>query len=120
MLLLRLSWRNLWRHKRRSLITASAMAIGVALCLWMMALIDGMMNVMTGVMVEQQLGHVQVLHPEYPSSQVMYDTVPQGLLASIDGVEGVKVAAPRLSGAPSTLHTVDRRKGMPSSWRRKL
>ena len=35
-LLFALAWRNLWRHRRRSLITAAAMSIGVGLCMAMM------------------------------------------------------------------------------------
>lgn len=98
MLLVRLAWRNLWRHKRRTLITASAMAIGVALCLWMMALIDGMMLTMREVMVEERMGHVQVVHPDYPGKEVMYDTLDEALLDEVSEVQGLAVAAPRLYG----------------------
>ena len=98
MLLFRLAWRNLWRHGRRTLITAAAMGLGVALCLSMMSLVDGMMTNMRSVMVEQQLGQVQVFNPAYPGKEVMYDTLSEGLLAKVDGAEGVRTVTPRLFG----------------------
>ena len=68
-----IAWRNLWRQKRRSLITAGGMAVGMTLCMALIALMDGMFADMFRVMVEQQLGHVQVHNPEYPGKRVMYD-----------------------------------------------
>ena len=56
-----IAWRNLWRHARRSLITAVAMAIGLAMCMVTVCFQDGMFEDLFSVMVEQQLGHVQVL-----------------------------------------------------------
>jgi ABC-type lipoprotein release transport system permease subunit len=72
----RLAWRNLWRHGRRSLITASAMAVAVALCMAMLAFNDGMYAKLFDVMVEQQLGHLQIHHPAYPTARKLFDTVP--------------------------------------------
>jgi len=52
------------------------------------------------VMVEQQLGHVQVHHPDYPSKKIMYDTLTDvpALLGTIDAFDGTVAAAPRLNG----------------------
>lgn len=98
--LARVAWRNLWRHKRRSLITASAMAVALAMCLAMIAITDGMFSKMFEVLVEQQLGHAQVHHPDYPAKKVLYDTIADvsDVLATVDGVEGTVAAAPRLNG----------------------
>ncbi len=94
------AWRNLWRHKRRSLITAFAMAIGVALCMSMICLSDGMFDKMFNVMVEQQLGHVQVHHPDYPKKGLVFDSLPNrtALLERIDSLEGTVAASAKLDG----------------------
>lgn len=94
------AWRNLWRHRRRSLLTAGAMSVGVALCMATIAFQDGMFDLMFEVMVEQQLGHAQVHHPDYPGRRSMYDTLPEGeaLLQAITAADGVQAAAGRLSG----------------------
>ncbi|MCB9673518.1 MAG: ABC transporter permease [Alphaproteobacteria bacterium] len=91
-MLLRLAWRNLWRHKRRSLITAFAMAIAVALCMATTAFTDGMGRKMFNVMVEQQLGHIQVHHPDYPTGRKLYDTVPEAA-KTMDALEGLPEVA---------------------------
>jgi len=93
------AWRNLWRHKRRSLITAVAMAIGVAMCMTMIAWMDGMYAEMFEVMVEQKLGHVQVHHPDYPKKRLVYDTLEDrdALLARIDALPGTVAANPMLA-----------------------
>ena len=94
------AWRNLWRNKRRSLITAVAMAIGVALCMCMIAWTDGMYDEMFKIMVEQQLGHVQVHHPDYPAKGLVFDSLQDrtALLAEIDGLSGTVAASPRIDG----------------------
>ncbi len=99
LMLWRVAWRNLWRQGRRSMLTVSAMAVGVALCMAMFALIDGMYTRMFDVMVSQALGHVQVHHQAWPADQQLYDTVPEvdALLAAIDADPGVKAATVRLS-----------------------
>ncbi|MBN1335345.1 MAG: ABC transporter permease [Deltaproteobacteria bacterium] len=73
---LTVAWRNLFRQGRRTLITALALSVGVALCMAMWAFADGMMGQMFDLLVTQQLGHVQVHHPEYPTSHSLYDTIP--------------------------------------------
>lgn len=100
-LLFQLAWRNLWRQGRRSLITAVAMAVAVAMCMAMIAFNDGMFGKLFEVMVEQQLGHVQVHHPDYPGKMLPYDTVPEAAatLAAIEGLEHVTAASVKLNGA---------------------
>jgi ABC-type lipoprotein release transport system permease subunit len=98
--LIAIAWRNLWRHKRRSLITATAMAVAVAMCMSLIAFTDGMYRKMEEIMVDQQLGHVQVHHPDYPGSRQLLDTVPNAAatLHTIVATEGAVGATGRLNG----------------------
>ena len=73
------AWRNLWRQRRRSMITASAMAIAVGLCMSVICLNDGTYGKFFDIMVEQQLGHVQVHNPKYPGLQItIYNAYEDG------------------------------------------
>lgn len=101
------AWRNLWRHRRRTLITAAAMGLGVAMCMASIALQDGMFAQMMDVMVTDKLGHVQVHHPDYPARKRAHDTLPAAVVAEVDGLDGVQTVAPRmfafaLAGGPET------------------
>lgn len=100
-MLFQLAWRNLWRQGRRTLITATAMSVAVSMCMAMMALQDGMFVTMFNVMVEQQLGHLQVHHPDYPTGRKPYDTVPNAIATRdrIEALPDVLAAAGRLEGA---------------------
>jgi len=96
----RLAWRNLWRHKRRTLITAFAMAVGVALCMAYLAIADGMFDMMFERMVTAQTGHAQIHHPDYPKQHALFATVKNSdaLEKELRAVEGVSATAGRVFG----------------------
>ncbi len=93
-----MAWRNLWRRKQRTLFTALAMGVGVALSMGSMALQAGIFSEVFDEMVTDTLGHVQVHHPKYPSLKHLHDTLPnaQSLLNKAESIQDVRVVAPRL------------------------
>ena len=64
-LLLQLSWRNLWRHRRRNIILLSAIAVAVAGVVLLNSLLRGMQVDMQNSVVDNLTGHVKVLQPGY-------------------------------------------------------
>ncbi len=96
--LLRLAWRNVWRQRRRSLVTASAMAIGIALCMSIIAFQDGFNFEMRRVMVDQRLGHIQIHHTDYPGRRSMHDALT-GVQARLDYLQ----TRPRVSAMTARL-----------------
>lgn len=99
LVILKLAWRNLWRHRRRSFITATAMAVGAALTLGMVALSDGIYTQMFDGAVRQQLGHVQVHHPSYPARRSLHETMTAAdVLPLLDAIPGVAGVSPRAFG----------------------
>jgi|AMFO01.1.fsa_nt_gi ABC-type transport system, involved in lipoprotein release, permease component len=99
-MLLAMAWRNLWRHGRRTLITAAAMGISVAFVMAMLAYVDGMYRKMADVMINQTTGHLQVSHPDFATKRTMYDTVPDAAAAlkTVAALPGVRGASARLYG----------------------
>ena len=86
-LLITLSWRNLWRHTRRTVVILSAITLGV----WFMVISAGMM---VGI-IEQQLndtifnlvGHAQIHNPKYRDDPAIEHSMPapdEKLLAVLD------------------------------------
>ncbi len=63
--ILRLAARNVWRNRRRSLITMAAISLGLALMIWGRNLNAGSYDEMVKVGVSQMAGHVVVQHPDW-------------------------------------------------------
>lgn len=101
LILLSMAWRNLWRNWWRSVLTALAMAMGMALCMWLLAMYAGMFDTLREVMIERQVGHVQVHHPDYPGRQGMYDTIPDAdeALQTIAALPQTKGVVARMYGS---------------------
>jgi ABC-type lipoprotein release transport system permease subunit len=59
-LYLRLAWRNIWRHKRRTLIIVLAMSMTLALMMWYDGLINGWTDAIYGNAVKVLGGNIQV------------------------------------------------------------
>lgn len=95
------AWRNLWRQGRRSLITAGAMSVSVALCMAMLAISDGMFAQFYDVMVVRTLGHVQIHNPDYPAKHQMQLTLQgaDALVATLKADPEVSRVTERLYGS---------------------
>ena len=59
-LYLRLAWRNIWRHKRRTIIIVLAMSVTLALMMWYDGLINGWTDAIYGNAVKVLGGNIQV------------------------------------------------------------
>ncbi|HVO35918.1 MAG TPA: ABC transporter permease [Gemmatimonadales bacterium] len=114
----RIAWRNLWRNRRRTLITASALAVGFFGAVLMVALDDGIAAEMvdngTGVLT----GQVQLHAREWRKERSLYATIGgdsgtdvAALLARVRAVSGVAAAAPRV-WAGGLLSAGDRTEGV--------
>lgn len=64
MFLLKLSWKNLTRHKRRTIITASALAFGLMVYILMDSLLIGLLNQSNTVLIDTETGHGKILTTE--------------------------------------------------------
>ena len=99
-MLLTMAWRNLWRQRRRSLVTSSALAVGIALCMATICFQDGFYQTVREVIVERTLGHLQMHHPDYPGREHLHDTLQDSTerLAKLDAHPDVLRATVRLRG----------------------
>jgi ABC-type lipoprotein release transport system permease subunit len=59
-LYLKLAWRNIWRHKRRTIIIVLAMSLTLALMMWYDGLMNGFTDAIYGNAVKVLGGNVQV------------------------------------------------------------
>ena len=63
--LLDLSWRNLWRHRRRTMITVLSIALGLTLVIFAKCLNEGAYEQLVHDAVRMQAGHLTVEHAAY-------------------------------------------------------
>lgn len=73
--LLVLSWRNLWRNYRRTLIMLAAIAVGSWAMIFMSSLMRGMVEEMLQNGVTALPGYVQVHHPQYPDDPSIVNSI---------------------------------------------
>ena len=95
---LTVAWRNLWRNKRRSLITAMAMAVAIALCMWLLTLNAGFYVKFEEILIDQKLGHIQIQHPSYNTTKALQDAIPkaQNVIDSIRSLPDTQKLSARL------------------------
>ena len=63
-MLLTLAFRNLWRNRRRTLLTLSAMVVSAALLILALGVFSGMFTDMLASPTEQYPGHLRIPAPE--------------------------------------------------------
>lgn len=62
---IKIAWRNLWRNKRRTLITVASIFFGVLLSTFMTSMQEGTYSKMIDNVVGFYTGYIQIHHPEY-------------------------------------------------------
>jgi ABC-type lipoprotein release transport system permease subunit len=92
-LILKLGYRNLWRNRRRTMLTMSAMAAATALVIFMLGIYDGMIWDMIDSATLDYHGHVKVTEPGYLERRRMQLTIPE------DGLYEQLAADPSVPGA---------------------
>jgi ABC-type lipoprotein release transport system permease subunit len=98
--LLRLAWRNLWRHKRRTWLTASALAFSAMLLVFMITLQLGAYDMMIDVSLRVFTGQMQVQRAGYHDKPQMRTTVPEAtkLAERLRAATGLAAIAARAQG----------------------
>ncbi len=92
MLFLKLSYRNLWRNRRRTLLTMSAMGVATAMVILMLGIYDGMIWDMIDSATLNYHGHVKVTAPGYLDRRKIQLTIPE------DGLHREILADPMVQG----------------------
>ncbi|UCH52587.1 MAG: ABC transporter permease [Pseudomonadota bacterium] len=96
---LRFAWRNLWRHARRTWLTASAIAFSAALLVFMITLQLGAYDMMIDTSLRVYTGQLQVQRSGYLDKPQMRSTVPEAAaLAAELRAAGFPAVAARAQG----------------------
>ncbi len=98
MLSLKLAWRNIWRNKRRTLITMTSIAVAVLLSAVMRSMQEGQYKDMINTTIGSFSGYAQVHANGYWDDKTLENSfvATDSLLNILKDSEGVKAVVPRI------------------------
>ena len=103
------AWRNVWRNKLRSLVVILATAIGLYGSLFMVALMNGMMQQKVDATIENEISDMQIHHPKFLEDENIEYAIPDpGRITDfMSGHEQVEAYCFRskATGMASTAHS---------------
>lgn len=97
----KMAYRNLGRHRRRSFLSALALAIGTALLMFIVAFFEGEMRSSMETTLRLDSGHIQIRDADYDPDKlsVAWEYLienPDQAAAQIEALDQVQTATPRL------------------------
>jgi putative ABC transport system permease protein len=92
--LLILAWRNVFRHRRRTLITAAAISVGLAFMIIMNTMMNGMDKLASRNIIDYETGHFEIFTKGYYREEGMFplDTIiddPEPLFKVVRDLKGI-------------------------------
>ncbi|MCM2265133.1 MAG: FtsX-like permease family protein [Desulfuromonadales bacterium] len=93
-----LAFRNLWRNRRRTLLTLSAMVVSAALLILALGVFSGMIDDMLATTTRLYHGHLVLAAPGYHAHRDLHAHLPEvtAELPALAGIEGRLGSTPRL------------------------
>ena len=93
-----MAWKNLWRNKRRTLITVASIFFGVLVSTVMSSLQDGTYGNMIDMSVKLSSGYLQIQHPEYRDNKSINNIFnpTDEFISEISGIKEITTVAKRL------------------------
>ncbi len=97
-MLVKVSWRNIWRNRKRSLIIMAAVAIGLWCGIFLMAFYNGMIRQRVDTAIYRELSHVQLHHPSFRADHDIRFILEQGhpMLEQVSADPAIQAATGRL------------------------
>lgn len=95
---IKLAWRNIWRNKRRTLITVASIFFGVLLSAYMTSMQEGSYSKMVEIVVKFYSGYMQVHHEDYWENKSINNSFDydQALIDRLKSHPDVDFVIPRL------------------------
>jgi len=95
----RIAWRNLWRHKQRTILMIATVSVGSLVILVLFGLTDGMVGSLTATQIEWNQGNFQVRTATYANDPIPENALsPEQVDAAAAGLASMRTVgiAPRM------------------------
>lgn len=127
-MLIKVAWRNIWRHKTRSMVIMLSVVFGLWAGLFMVAYVNGMIEQRVSTAIEKEISHIQLHHPDFKTDyevkyligngkNILIETgkmqhvksvsgriITKGMIATATGSAGVKINGVEPVSEDSTTH----------------
>lgn len=78
-MIVNIAWKNVWRNKTRSLVVMVAVVIGLVGGIFSVAFMVGMIEQRMSALVNNEISHIQVHHPDFIHDSDLKFYIPNGL-----------------------------------------
>ncbi len=97
LMIVKVAWRNIWRHKIRSLVVVMAVGLGLWAGIFTAAFMYGISAQRMNSVIEAQLSHIQIHHPEFSDNLEPAYFIPEGeaILRTLEADSLVKAVTGR-------------------------
>ncbi|WP_413111454.1 ABC transporter permease [Thaumasiovibrio sp. DFM-14] len=97
-MIIKLAWRNLWRQKRRTILTAGSVALTLALSLFMRAMQEGVYTQNIDNSARFYTGYLQLQHPDYQDSSSIDDVISghHEFVSALNQISDISHIIPRI------------------------
>lgn len=98
MTILKIAWRNIWRHRLRSLAIIVSVGFGLWAGLFIKGYMNGLVEQRLNSVITGELSHLQIHHPEFREDYDLkyYIRDASGVISGISGDKRVKAVSGRL------------------------
>jgi ABC-type lipoprotein release transport system permease subunit len=101
MKILRMAWRNVFRHTRRTVITAAAISVGLAAMIFMNTMMNGVDNMASSNIIDYESSEITIFTKGYYREEGFFPLdeiieAPEFIAQKLKGVQGVKDAVGRV------------------------
>jgi putative ABC transport system permease protein len=97
-MLLKLAWRNIFRNKRRSLITVSSIIFAVLFAVFMRSLQYGAYDNMLKNIVGSYMGYIQVHNKGFWEEKTLDNSFAISDIQELTNQDGITYLSPRIEG----------------------
>ncbi|UCF70476.1 MAG: ABC transporter permease [candidate division WOR-3 bacterium] len=112
MKLLNIAWRNVFRHTRRTIITAAAISVGLSSMIFMNTMMNGADKMASRNIIDFETSHLEVFAKDYYREEGVFplDTIienPRYIADGIKDIPGIKGITPRVKFQASISNGID-------------
>jgi ABC-type lipoprotein release transport system permease subunit len=99
MITLRIAFRNIFRQKRRTILTSLTMIVGFALAAVSIGWSDGTYSHIINMFTRNRIGHIQIHHKSYLDEPSLYKTIDDydSIVHIMESVEAIEAWSPRVN-----------------------